>query len=187
MNFTITEDEYNVIDSTRGQLNLVAGLLTCNGADPTQYNASDLCDFLSAQIDGLKTVLHAVNNRHELAGVSDNVLTATDWKHIIQTISGKCVLRWGEVRELTRKMQRNVLADPDMQGVFDAWAAVLTQDGKLPLQVEPSSTDGFYAGFEVRVPVMPMADGGEALNNKKATPRKREKLAGVKVRATEAA
>lgn len=154
MNYVLTEPEYYQLDSVRGQLNLVAGLLSAKGANSSLYDASDLNEFLAAQTDTLKAVTSSVDARYEACNDRGNVMHWTDWSRIIGVVSGRDTMTGGQLKDMTRKLQRCVQADPDMQHVLSAWMDVMTQGETLPFTLEPTSTDGFNIQFEPLAPVV---------------------------------
>ena len=154
MNYVLTEPEYFQLGSVRGQLNLVAGLLTAKGANSCLYEVSDLYDFVAAQIDVLASVKQAVDQRYEAACDLDNVMRPIEWRRIIAVVSGRDTMTGGQLKDMTRKLQRCVQADPDMAYVLNSWMDVMTQGGTLPFTLEPKSTDGFNIQFEAVAPVV---------------------------------
>ena len=66
MNYQITEDELNQLQSVRGQIGLVEGLLCANGADSNLFNATDLYEFLAAQTATLLRTIKGIEQRQEL-------------------------------------------------------------------------------------------------------------------------
>lgn len=67
MNYTITEDEYNVIQAAGSQLRFVA-LLVANGADSGDISEADgLSEFLLTQANALKNTIAAAHQRHVAA------------------------------------------------------------------------------------------------------------------------
>ena len=163
MNYALTEEEYYKLDSVRGQLNLVCCLLTAKGADSNLYNAEDLYEFMATQTNTLKAVKSSVDDRYEAGNDRENVMNWTDWSRIIGVVSGRDTMTGGQLKDMTRKLQRCVQADPDMAHVLTAWMEVMTQGGTLPFTLEPTSTDGFNIRFEPLSPVVskPAATGSK--------------------------
>lgn len=125
MNFTITENECNALDSVRGQLNLVAGLLTAKDSDPAHYNASDLCAFMGAQVDSLKAVIVNVDERYKVECQQDAQLSLHDWLVVIQHMSGAVPPHAGQLKGITDKMNKSARVNPEMARVLDAWIGAL--------------------------------------------------------------
>ncbi len=173
MNYTITEDEYNAIDAARRQLNLVAGLLTSTDADRNLFDGSDLYYFLAAQTATLKGVINSADDRHKAEEDENNVLSCIDWMTIIQVVSGRELLTDGALKDMSRKLQNCVKANPDMEYVLRAWTEVMTDGGNLPFDLCPSSTDGFLIRFEERVPVVTPPATSPTVTAKKPVARKR--------------
>lgn len=175
MNYTLTEAEFNKLDAVRGQLNLVAGLLTANGATQNLFDALDLYEFLAAQVGTLKSVLQTLNQRYDAEQDENNSLSWIDWHNMLQVVSGRRAMRKGDLTKLGQKLQNCVSVNPDMAYVFDLWKDVMTNGGELPFSLVPSSTDGFNIQFPERVAVM--VEPAMEPKAKKAAPRKRERLA----------
>lgn len=125
MDYTITEDEWNTVDAVRGQLGLVSGLLAATGSHPSLYEAADLCDFLAAQCDALKAVLHAVEERHEATRDEDTRLTWIDWSNALRILGGTRSFSAYAERSITDKLVRHAQVHPDMQHVLDVWIEAL--------------------------------------------------------------
>lgn len=137
MNFQLTEDEFNALDGTRGQLSLVAGLLTAKGSDDALFDASDLHDFLAAQTDTLRSALKAVDTRYKQVKSDErdgHALTVFDWKDIIEFTSGYSSLKGKHIDDLTLKLRKAAEVEAAMKFVLDAWVRVVTNDGELPLK-----------------------------------------------------
>lgn len=177
MIYQITEQEFQTMDAVRGQLGLVAGLLTAKGADANLYDASDLYDFLAAQVDTIKDLLKVVDARYDAARDENNKLSYIDWYNMLQVVSGRRAMRRCDLNALGQKLQNSILVDPDMEFTFNLWKDVMTNDGEWPFSLEPSSTDGFNIQFPERVAVVAQADPEPRTAAKKPAPRKREKLA----------
>lgn len=177
MNYTITETEKNTLDAVRGQLGLVAGLLTAKGTNGNLYNTSDLYDFLAAQVDAIKGLLQTLDQRYDAARDENNRLSWIEWLNMLQVVSGRRAMRSGDLKMLGQKLQNSVIVDPDMAHVFDLWKDVMTNGGEWPYSLEPSSTDGFHIQFPERVAVMVEPTPEPKATAKKVAPRKREKLA----------
>lgn len=154
MNYAITEDEYNAIQSVRGQLNLVCGLLGAKGSNSALFESSDLYDFLSAQSDTITKILKNADERYAAARDENNTLNAVEWSNIIAVVSGHRAMRGVDLKRLGRKLQNSVKVDPDMAHVFSTWQDVMTSDGERQFDLEPSSTDGFYIQFPERSAVV---------------------------------
>lgn len=138
MNFTISEDECNVLDSVRGQLNLVSGLLTAKDSGSSHYNASDLCAFLSAQTDSMKSVLQRVDERYKVERNEDAQMSLLDWLLVIQHTSGTIQLHTDKIKRITEKMRKLAEVNPDMACILDAWIGALVSSG-TKAEVMPST------------------------------------------------
>ena len=64
MNYQISENELNQLQSVRGQIGLVEGLLCAKDVHPALFEASDLHEFLSAQTNTLLGVIKEIEQRY---------------------------------------------------------------------------------------------------------------------------
>lgn len=176
MNYAITEDEYNVIQSVRGQLNLICGLLTAKGSNSALFESSDLYDFLAAQSDTITKVLKSADERHDASSDANNRMEWFDWANLIEVVSGYRAMQGVDLKKIGRKLQNCANVDPDMGAVFRTWQAVMTSDGERPFSLEPSSTDGFHIQFPVRAAVIEEPAPAPSAPAKKPAQRKRDKL-----------
>lgn len=177
MTYTITEDECNKLEAVRGQLGLVAGLLTATGAHGNLYETSDLYEFLAAQISIIQGVIKALYQRFDAERDENNRLSWVDWLNMLQVVSGRRSMRDRDLKRLGQKLQNSTVIDPDMVHVFNLWKAVMTNDGEIPFRLEPSSTDDFNIYFPERVAVIQEPEPTPKATVKKAAPRKPDKLA----------
>jgi hypothetical protein len=177
MNYTITEHEFQALDAVRGQLNLVAGLLTAKGADANLYDTSDLYDFLATQADTIKSLLKAFDQRYDLSQDENNSLSMIDWHNMLQVVSGRRAMPNRDLKMLGKKLQNSTMVDPDMNYVLKLWKDLMTNGGEWPFSLEPSSTDGFNIRFPERVAEMVEPASEPKTKPNKAAPRKRDRLA----------
>lgn len=153
MNYQITEDELNQLQSVRGQIGLVEGLLCANGADSNLFNATDLYEFLAAQTATLLRTIKGIEQRQELMRDAPQV-TAPDLAHMIRILRGKeSNTPTGSEIRITDALVKCAAIDESMQMPLDAWLDALVDMG------EEQRTAAVKAA-----PVKP------------ATPRKRERL-----------
>lgn len=127
MNYQITESEYNQIAAVRGQIGLVSGLLTATGANANLYDAEDLQEFLAAQEDSLRGVLHATEERYQLQHDEGAALTWIDWMTVIRTLSGADNPPGYMLADISTKMEKAAQVNPDMRNVLKAWSLALVQ------------------------------------------------------------
>jgi hypothetical protein len=193
MMYAMSEDEYNAMLTTLGVLDFTNDLL-CQSRPGSRlgYEASDLQSFIQVQVDAIRGVVKGVEKRHEAEKEPNNKLNWIDLTDIMQVMSGRNRRTLGQLKKLGQKLQNCVKADPSMEHVFRTWQDVMTDGGKLPFSLEPSSTDGYIIDFEVRVPtVVQPVPTVQAAHPAKAsapqTPRKREKLATIKPSTAEVA
>ncbi|QSI33324.1 hypothetical protein GNX71_28670 [Variovorax sp. RKNM96] len=63
--YTITEAEFNQLESVRGQLRLVGDLLSVPEGTRANFDAADLSDFLGAQETTVTSLMHAAESRFD--------------------------------------------------------------------------------------------------------------------------
>ena len=125
MNYQISEDEFNLLDAVRGQIGLVCGLLTANGADGSLFDTSDLYDFLAAQFDTIKGVLEASTARLKDQNIKDE-LGAADLMHMIRIAGGDLLHSpHGAENDITRKLELAARINAAMAWPRDEWRGVM--------------------------------------------------------------
>lgn len=123
--FSLSEVEYNALQSVRGQLNLVSGLLCAKGANSSLFDAEDLNDFLSKQVDSMRGVMRAVEERYDLERDTPCV-NYTHWLYAIRIAAGDANLTpMGSEARVTEALMQAARIDPDMHQALDVWREVL--------------------------------------------------------------
>jgi hypothetical protein len=150
MNYTITEDECNAIDAARSQLSFVARLVGNSPASAPGHETDGLYEFLSAQSQALQNTIASVTDRYDASRDKGNAMSVFDWATIIEVVSGRVNLTGKRFKEISLKLQSCVAVDPDMAHVLRAWMNVMTEDGAVQFNLEPSSLDAFPIRFEAR-------------------------------------
>ena len=130
MNYQITEDELNQLQSVRGQLGLVEGLLCATGANSNLFDASDLQEFISAQSTALLSAIKGIEERYELMRTTPK-LKATDLVDMIHILRGKEKFASpnSPVR-LAQTFEQCAAIDEGMQRVLLVWLDALVDLGE---------------------------------------------------------
>lgn len=130
MNHQITEGELRQLQSVRGQLGLVEGLLTATGARGDLFDAEDLYDFLAAQTAALLGIIKGIEQRDELLR-EEPQLKYFHLLHMIRILRGKAnYTSKGAEDRITEALARCAAIDVDMQGVFSEWTEALVDIGE---------------------------------------------------------
>jgi hypothetical protein len=175
MNFIITEDESNRLDSVRGQLNLVAELFAGTPrAGALHIDPVDTSEFLFTQVATIKSIIEATESRHSESweqSVAEepsdgNLLPGMDMLDIIRLLSGQASLTKGRVKELGRRVLTLTQRDASVMDVLSA--------SSLEFELSPRAGDDVFVCFAPMAPAeMPKAAAG------KKSPRKRERLSAT--------
>ncbi len=130
MNYQITEDELNQLQSVRGQLGLVEGLLCATGANSNLINASDLQEFISAQLTALLNAIKGIEQRFELMRDAPQVNTQdlASMIHVLRRQHNRTAPN-AAVR-ITQTFKKCAAVDADMQHVLEVWVDALVDLGE---------------------------------------------------------
>ncbi len=123
--FALSETEYNALQAVRGQLNLVSGLLCAVGAESSLFDASDLNDFVSKQVDDLRAVIRALDARYE-AQRDERKLNWLDWTYALKIASGDAIHTPRDAgRYVLDGLVKASLTDEDFGSVITLWIELL--------------------------------------------------------------
>lgn len=125
MNYTLSEDQYNAIDSAKCQLSLVSGLLSGAGRSSDLYTPVELQCFLGAQVDSLQAVIVNVDERYKVEREDGAQMSLLDWLAVIEYMSGTVPPHAAQLKGITDKMNKSAGLNPDMARVLDAWIGAL--------------------------------------------------------------
>lgn len=142
MNYQISEDEYNSLESLNNQLDLVAGLLSVADFDLGAITSTDLFAFVNARSGDLARVLNAASERHSLQLEQEKqqgVMSWVDWLFALRLASGDALHTPGNAgQSITDKLTMAARIDEDMKRVLAEWHAALDRAGsQLRPQAEP--------------------------------------------------
>jgi len=130
--FSLSETEFNNLQSVRRQLNLVSGLLCAHGADSSLFFAEDLNEFLISQVTAMRTVIGAVEARYELECDGPS-LDYRHWLYALRVAGGYAHLTpTGSEIMVTEALTKAAQIDPDMNQVLEYWFDVIGH-GPLPV------------------------------------------------------
>lgn len=125
MNFQITEDEYNAMESVMCQLNMMADMCLAAKGLETPCSPDDLGQFLTAQVSSLGNLRRSMNNRLELATEGPSGMTWVNWVHAL-TIAG--VGYNGVPSDAKDKIDDALIhmaqVDPDYDRVLKTWVDI---------------------------------------------------------------
>ena len=136
MNYQISEDEYNSLESLNNQLGLIAGLLSVADFDLGAITSADLFAFLNARSGDLARVLNAASERHSLQveqAKQQGVMSWVDWLFALRLASGDALHTPDNAgRSITDKLTMAARIDEDMQRVLVEWLAALDRASGQP-------------------------------------------------------
>lgn len=125
MNFQLTEDEYNAMESVMCQLNMMADMCLAAKGLETPCSPDDLGQFLTAQVSSLGNLRRSMNNRHELTTEGPSGMAWFDWVHAL-TIAG--VGYNGVPKDAKDKiddaLSHMAQVDPDYDRVLKTWVDI---------------------------------------------------------------
>lgn len=133
MNYQISEDEYNSLESLNNQLGLIAGLLSVADFDLGAITSTDLFAFVNARSGDLARVLNAASERHSLQWEQEKqqgVMSWVDWLFALRLASGDALHTPNNAgQSITEKLTMAARIDEDMQRVLVEWYAALDRAG----------------------------------------------------------
>ena len=125
MNFQITEDGYNAMESVMCQLNMMADMCLAAKGLETPCSPDDLGQFLTAQVSSLGNLRRSMNDRHELTTEGQSGMAWLDWVHAL-TIAG--VGYNGVPSDAKDKIDDALIhmaqVDPDYDRVLKTWVDI---------------------------------------------------------------
>lgn len=133
MNYQISEDEYNSLESLNNQLGLIAGLLSVADFDLGAITSTDLFAFVNARSGDLARVLNTASERHSLQweqAKQQGVMSWSDWMFALRLASGDALHTPSNAKQsITDKLAIAARIDEDMQRVLVEWYAALERAG----------------------------------------------------------
>jgi len=137
MNYQISEEEYDSLESLNGQLGLIAGLLSVANFEPGAITSTDLFAFLNARSGELARVLKAASARHSLQweqAKQQGAMSWADWVDALRLVSGGALHESnGAVQSITDKLTMAARIDENMQRVCTEWLAALDRASGHPM------------------------------------------------------
>lgn len=136
MNYVLTEDEFNRLESVRGMLNLVLGLLAVSELDCGHFRSTDLHDFLSVQRCGVDSLLKEMEARRQAQRALEkegDAMRWFDWMHALRIASGRGRHCPRDAEEaIGRKLERAAQVDEEMRAVLKEWRAIFERQETAP-------------------------------------------------------
>lgn len=185
LNYLITEDDFNGLDTVRGQLNMVASLLTGQKANAADVgNPADLGEFLFAHVTTIKGILSATEARHaelrmqssvEQSQPAGNVLSGADLADIFSLLSGQAPLAKGRVKELGCLLLEFAQRDRSLKPMLTAWLTAVTDNCRLDLELTPAADDDVLMHFASKQPTTAPKETAA----KRPATKRRERLAAT--------
>ncbi len=131
MNYQISEDEYNSLESLKNQLGLIAGLLSVSNFDLGFITSSELFAFLNARSEDLAHVLKITSERQSLQleqAKENGTMSWVNWLHALRLVSGDALHTPNHAEQsITQKLTKAAHIDEDVQQVLTEWHAALNR------------------------------------------------------------
>lgn len=136
--YSLSETEYNSLESVRGQLNLVSDLLCAVGANSSLFTAGDLNEFLIKQVDALRAVIRSADARYE-ASKEEGQLNWTHWTYALKIASGDAMHTPNNAeRYVLDGLLKASRIDEDMNSVTALWLEILDKQKTAPTTTAPA-------------------------------------------------
>ena len=149
MSYVVTDKELNKLYAVKNQLSFMSALLST--ARQVQCSAQDVDGALGALHSGIADVIDTLENRHA-ASQDAPCMGPHDWVNVVNLVSGREPLTVAHIVKLDDRIASAAILDPDMHVVFEAWRAVLTDDGRNAMMTTANDMGGFYVRFERPAP-----------------------------------
>ena len=145
MNYQISENELNQLQSVRGQIGLVEGLLCAKDVHPALFEASDLHEFLSAQTTTLLGVIEKIEQRYELMR-TDPRLHGFHLAHMIRILRGQAnYTPANSEARISEALAKCAAIDEGMQTALNAWLDALVEMGEEQRTTAAKTTPAKHA------------------------------------------
>lgn len=129
MDYQISEDEYNSLESLNNQLGLIAGLLSVADFDLGAITSTDLFAFVNARSGDLARVLNIAAERHSLQleqAKKQGFMSWADWVFALRLASGDASNTPNNAeKSITDKLTMAARIDEGMQRVLTEWLATM--------------------------------------------------------------
>lgn len=136
--FSLSETEYNSLESVHDQINLVSGLLCAKGANSSLIDADGLLAFLSKQVEVMHGVIRAVDARYELQR-EEGQLNWLHWSYALQIASGdRTHTSSNSERFVLNGLVKAANIDEGMSGVVAQWLEIMDKQKPAPAPTPPT-------------------------------------------------
>lgn len=130
MNYEMTDDELRVFESVRGQLELVAGLLTLKDGDLAVIPTVGLHTFIDARIRELDRLVEAMHDR-KTAQYRSQAMSWDDWMHALRIARGDALHSPSGIEaRISGKLAAAAQTCPGAQRALDEWMRVLVAEAE---------------------------------------------------------
>lgn len=145
MSYVLTEDDYHALHTVKNQLDLLAMLVMRTGT--VEVPEEGLCSMFLSLKEPVEKVLELVRERHEASARESTGMSPFDLYTLAQMLSGRGLFKWRHIVAMDERLARTVQADPDMEYLFKAWRAAMTDDGAFQMVSADSRCLDFNAGL----------------------------------------
>ena len=125
MNYQVTDDEFFLLQSVRGHLGVIAGLLAGDNLDLSFVKSDDLFEVFNTQSRAVSEVLQAMEDRMRVQ-LAAKPFSAGDLLTVLRTVNGQPgAFESFEARGIMGKLISAAKVDNEMQFVVDELKAVI--------------------------------------------------------------
>lgn len=149
MSYILTDDDFNQLFIVKNQLSFLSSLLST--ARSVQCGTEEMDSMLCALMAPIEKVMDSLEAREEVGRLSEG-MRPHDWARIIDLVSGRASMSVKDIVKMDDKLATCVVVDHDMDAVFSAWRAVITNDGKNRMMSTDNDMGGFHVQFERPTP-----------------------------------
>jgi hypothetical protein len=134
--FSLSENEYNTLESVCNQIDLVVGLLCAKGADSSLIDAAGLLAFLSKQTEEMRAVRRSLDTRYE-AQREEGQLNWLHWCYALKIASGDSIhTPSGSEKFVLEGLAKAATIDEGMSSVLTQWLEIMDKQKPAPAPTE---------------------------------------------------
>ncbi len=149
MSYVLTDDDFNKLYVVKNQLGFMNSLVST--ARRIECGVEELSSMFGALQDSIEAMMDSLEAREEIARLSDTIKNH-EWVRIINLVSGRDSMSVSDIVKMDDKLALSVSIDPDSMGIFNAWRAVITDDGKNRMLTTNNGMGDFQVRFDRPTP-----------------------------------
>lgn len=143
MSYVLSEDDHSQLHDLVCRISMLTALLAKR--DEVTLRTEGLSCTLDSLRMPIEAILTAVDARSEVAADAD--MQPHHWYTLAQMLSGRGLYRWRDIVKMDERLSRVAKAYPDMEPVYLAWKAAMTDDGAFEMFSRESTSLDFHAGL----------------------------------------